>query len=54
MAAMAAVGAVLALIAIDVVVINGAQATPARPIVHVMKMSGAPAVQPVMYLLVLR
>jgi uncharacterized cupredoxin-like copper-binding protein len=51
-AAMAAVGAVLALIAIDVVVINGAQAAPARPIVQVMKMSGAPAVLPVVYLTV--
>lgn len=50
--AMAAFGVVLALIAIDVVLINGAQAAPARPIVQVMKMSGAPAVLPVVYLTV--
>jgi nitrous oxide reductase len=52
MAAMVAVGAVLALIAIDIVLINGAQAAPARPTVQVVKMSGAPAVAPVVYLTV--
>jgi hypothetical protein len=51
-AATAAVGVVLALIAIDIVLINGAQAAPARPAVQVVKMSGAPVVRHVVYLTV--
>ena len=48
--AMAAVAVVLALIAVDVAVINGAQAAPPRPVVQVVKMSGTTAVAPVVYL----
>jgi plastocyanin len=44
-----AVAMVLALIGADVVLINGAQASPPRPIVQVVKMSGTSAVQPVVY-----
>jgi heme/copper-type cytochrome/quinol oxidase subunit 2 len=50
--AMGAVGVVLALVGLDVALISGAQAAPPRPIVQVVKMSGAPAVQPVVYLTV--
>ena len=50
LAVMGAGAAVLALIAIDVALINGAQAAPARPVVHGVKMSGTPAVQPVVFL----
>jgi uncharacterized cupredoxin-like copper-binding protein len=50
--AMGAVAVVLALIGLDVALISGAQAAPPRPIVQVVKMSGAPAVQPVVYLTV--
>jgi plastocyanin len=49
---LAALGAVLALIAVDVVAINGAQAAPARPVVNVVKLSNATAVEPVVYLTV--
>jgi len=49
---MGAVGVVLALIGLDVALINGAQASPPRPIVQVVKMSGTTAVQPVVYLTV--
>lgn len=41
---------VLALIGADVALINGAQAAPPRPIDQIVKVSGAPAVQPVVYL----
>jgi plastocyanin len=47
-----AFAAVLALIAIDVVAINGAQGAPARPVVNVVKLSSAAAVEPVVYLTV--
>lgn len=50
LAVMGAAAVVLALIAVDVAVVNGAQAAPQRPIVHVVKMSGTTAVQPVVYL----
>lgn len=50
--AMAAVGSVLMLIALDVALINGAQAAPPRPVVQVVKLSGTTAVQPVVYLTV--
>ena len=52
LAVMGAAAVVLALIAADVALINGAQATPPRPAVHVVKLSGAPVVQPVVYLTV--
>jgi heme/copper-type cytochrome/quinol oxidase subunit 2 len=51
-AAMSAVAVVLALIAVDVGVIGGTQQAQARPVVQVVKTSGAPAVQPVVYLTV--
>lgn len=40
-----AVGVVLALIAVDVVLINGTQPAQARPVTQVVKISGAPTVQ---------
>jgi hypothetical protein len=52
LAVMGAAAVVLALIAADVVLINGAQAAPPRPLVHVVKMSGTTAVQPVVFLTV--
>ncbi|HEX5194341.1 MAG TPA: hypothetical protein VFW09_16200 [Solirubrobacteraceae bacterium] len=52
LAVMSAAATVLALIAIDVVLINGAQAVPPRPIAHVVKVSGGPAVQAVVFLTV--
>jgi hypothetical protein len=45
-----AVGVVLALIAVDVVLINGIQPAQAHPVTQVVKISGAPAVQPTVYL----
>lgn len=50
LAAMAAVAVVLVLVGLDVAVINGAQAAPARPITQVVKVSGTTAVQPLVYL----
>jgi hypothetical protein len=47
-----AVGVVLALIAIDVVLVNGIQPAQAHPVTQVVKVSGAPAVQPTVYLTV--
>jgi len=47
-----AVGVVLALIAVDVVLINGIQPAQARPVTQVVKISGAPAVQRTVYLTV--
>ncbi|MFZ0386315.1 MAG: cupredoxin domain-containing protein [Solirubrobacteraceae bacterium] len=47
-----AVGVVLALIAVDVVLINGIQPAQARPVTQVVKVSGAPAVRPTVYLTV--
>jgi len=47
-----AVGVVLALIAVDVVLINGTQPAQARPVTQVVKISGAPVVQPTVYLTV--
>jgi hypothetical protein len=41
-----AAGVVLALIAVDIVLINGIQPAQARPATQVVKISGAPAVQP--------
>ena len=54
LAAMGAVAVVLALIGLDVALISGAQATPPRPVRHVqvVKLSGTPTVQPVVYLTV--
>lgn len=49
-AVLGSVAVVLALIGADVALINGAQAAPPRPIQQVVKVSGAPAVQPVVYL----
>lgn len=47
-----AVGVVLALIAVDVVLVNGIQPAHARPVTEVVKVSGAPAVQRTVYLTV--
>jgi hypothetical protein len=47
-----AVGVVLALIAVDVVLINGIQPAEARPVTQVVKISGTPVVQPTVYLTV--
>lgn len=52
LAAMGATAVVLGLIGLDVALVSGAQATPRRPVVHVVKMSGTTAVQPVVYLTV--
>jgi heme/copper-type cytochrome/quinol oxidase subunit 2 len=41
-----AVGVILALIAVDVVLVNGIQPAQAHPVTQVVKISGAPAVQP--------
>jgi hypothetical protein len=50
--ALSGLAVVLVLIGLDVALVNGAQATPARPILQVVKMSGTAAVQPVVYLTV--
>ena len=47
-----AIGVVLALVAVDVVLIHGTQPAQARPITQVVKVSGAPAVQSTVYLTV--
>jgi heme/copper-type cytochrome/quinol oxidase subunit 2 len=47
-----AVGVVLALIAVDVVLISGTQPAQARPVTQIVKISGAPVVQPTVYLTV--
>jgi heme/copper-type cytochrome/quinol oxidase subunit 2 len=47
-----AVGVVLALIAVDVVLVNGIQPAQAHPVTQVVKVSGAPAVQPTVYVTV--
>lgn len=47
-----AVGVVLALIAVDIVLVNGIQPAQAHPVTQVVKVSGAPAVQPTVYLTV--
>jgi heme/copper-type cytochrome/quinol oxidase subunit 2 len=52
LAAMGAVAVVLMLIGLDVALVSGAQASPARPVVQVVKMSGTTAVQSVIYLTV--
>jgi heme/copper-type cytochrome/quinol oxidase subunit 2 len=49
-AAAAGIALVLALIGIDVLLINGVQAPPPRPIVQVVHLSGAQPVAPVVYL----
>jgi hypothetical protein len=49
-AVLSALGVVLALIAIDVFAISGAQAAPPRPIVNVVKVSDATPVQHTIYL----
>jgi plastocyanin len=49
---LAAVGVVLSLIAVDIVLVNGIQPAQARPVTQVVKVSGAPAVQPTVYLTV--
>ena len=41
-----AVGVVLALIAVDIVLVNGIQPAQAHPVTQVVKISGAPVVQP--------
>lgn len=53
-AAIAGVAVVLVLIALDVALVGGAQATPPRPVVQVVKLSasGTEPVQPVVYLTV--
>lgn len=50
LALLAAAAVVLALIGADVALISGAQATPPRPIVHVVRMSGTTTAQRVVYL----
>ena len=47
-----AIAVVLALVAVDVVLINGTQPAQARPVTQVVKISGAPVVQPTVYLTV--
>jgi heme/copper-type cytochrome/quinol oxidase subunit 2 len=47
-----AVGVVLALIAVDVLLVNGIQPAQAVPVTRVVKVSGAPVVQPTVYLTV--
>jgi plastocyanin len=47
-----AIGVVLALVAVDVVLINGSQPAQARQVTQVVKISGAPVVQPTVYLTV--
>jgi len=49
---MGAVGVVLALIAVDIVLVNGIQPAQAHPVTQVVKVSGAPVVQPTVYLTV--
>jgi len=49
---LSAVAVVLTLIAVDVVLINGTQPAQARPVTQVVKISGAPVVQPTVYLTV--
>ncbi len=49
---LAAVGVVLALIAVDIVLVNGIQPAQAHPVTQVVKISGAPTVQPTVYLTV--
>jgi heme/copper-type cytochrome/quinol oxidase subunit 2 len=49
---LAAVAVVLALIAVDIVLVNGIQPAQARPVTQVVKVSGAPVVQPTVYLTV--
>ena len=49
-ALLTALAVVLALIAIDVLAISGAQAAPARPVVNVVKVSGATPIQHTIYL----
>jgi hypothetical protein len=51
-ALLAAFGVVLALIAIDVVVINGAQNPTTRPVVNVVRLSGVTPMQGTVYLTV--
>jgi hypothetical protein len=50
LAVLSALGVVLALIAIDVFAISGAQAAPPRPVVNVVKVSGATPIQHTIYL----
>ncbi len=52
LAMLGALAAVLALVAVDVVAINGAQASPVRPVVNVVKLSGATPVAQTVYLTV--
>jgi hypothetical protein len=47
-----AVGVILALIAVDIVLVNGIQPAEAHPVTQVVKISGAPAIQPIVYLTV--
>jgi uncharacterized cupredoxin-like copper-binding protein len=49
-AVLTALAVVLALIAIDVFAISGAQAAPPRPVVNVVKVSGATPIQHTIYL----
>ena len=49
-AVLSALGVVLALIAIDVFAISGAQAAPPRPVVNVVKVSGATPIERTIYL----
>ena len=52
LAVLGALAVVLVLVGLDVALISGAQQPKPRPVVQVVKMSGAPAVQPVVYLTV--
>jgi len=49
-AVLSALAVVLALIGVDVVAIGGAQAAPPRPVVNVVKVSGATPIQHTIYL----
>ncbi|HET8980640.1 MAG TPA: cupredoxin domain-containing protein [Solirubrobacteraceae bacterium] len=50
--AMSAVAVVLALVGLDVALIGGTQQPPPHPVMQVVKVTGAPQVQPVVYLTV--
>jgi nitrous oxide reductase len=52
LAMLGAFAVVLAMIGVDVAVINGAQNPPARPVVNVVKLSGAATVERTVYLTV--
>jgi heme/copper-type cytochrome/quinol oxidase subunit 2 len=51
-AVLGAIGIILAMIAVDVVLIGGIQPAQARPVRQVLKISGAPVIAPTVYLTV--